>query len=117
MNSRRTIFFVSTILVAASAAFLVWPRAAMTQQGQSPQKQQTPTIDEYQPKSTLVTKEHRIERAKSPFIVIHSHPWNPTPEEVARLVREIDTINLRVKWNLRGGTGEQQKNTVEAIKG
>src|SRR5213592_3139809 len=66
MNSRRTIFFVSTILVAASAAFLVWPRAAMTQQGQSPQKQQTPTIDEYQPKSTLVTKEHKIERAKFP---------------------------------------------------
>src|SRR5436190_19200998 len=117
MNSRRTIFFVSTILVAASAAFLVWPRAAMTHQDQSPRRQQTPTIDEYQPKSTLVTKEHKIERAKFPFIDIHSHHWNPTPEEVDRLVREMDTINLRVMVNLSGGTGEQLKNTVAMLKG
>src|SRR5207245_7833627 len=116
MNSRRTSFFVSAIFVAASAAFLVWPRAAMTQQGQSPQKQQTPTIDEYQPKSTLVTKEHRVERAKFPFIDIHSHHWNPTPEEVDRLVREMDTINLRVMVNPSGRTGEQLKNTVAAMK-
>src|SRR5437879_10914711 len=116
MNSRRTIFFVSTILVAASAAFLVWPRAAMTQQGQSPQKQQTPTIDEYQPKSTLVTKEHKIERAKFPFIDIHSHTWNPKPEEVERLVKEMDTIKLRVMVNLSGGTEGRLQRTVAATK-
>src|SRR6266481_1330478 len=113
MNSRRTILLVSTIFVVASAAFIVWPRAAMTQQGQSPQKQQTPTIDEYQPKSTLVTKEHKIERAKFPFIDIHSHHWNPTPEEVDRLVKEMDTINLRVMVNLSGGTGERLEQDVK----
>src|SRR5258707_7858053 len=117
MNSRRTILLFSTIFVVASAAFIVWPRAAMTQQGQSPQKQQTPTIDEYQPKSTLVTKEHKIERAKFPFVDSHSHHWNPTREEVDRLVKEMDTINLRVMVNLSGGTGEQLKNTVAAMKG
>ena len=117
MNSRRTILFVSTILAAASAAFIVWPCAATAQQGQSPQKQQTPTIDEYQPKATLVTKEHKIERAKFPFIDIHSHHWNPTTEEVDRLVKEMDTINLRVMVNLSGGTGEQLKNTVAVMKG
>src|SRR5438270_7255343 len=88
MNSRRTIIFVFIILVASLAALIVWPRAAMKHLDQAPQKQQTPTIDEYQPKSTLVTKEHRVERAKFPFIDIHSHHWNPTPEEVDRLVRE-----------------------------
>src|SRR3989440_1832214 len=117
MNSRRTILFVLIILVASFAALIVWPRAAMTHQDQSPRRQQTPTIDEYQPKSTLVTKEHKIERAKFPFIDIHSHHWNPTPEEVDRLVREMDTINLRVMVNLSGGTGEQLKNTVTAMKG
>src|SRR3989454_4963689 len=117
MNSRRTIFFVSTILVAASAAFLVWPRAAMTQQGQSPQKQQTPTIDDYQATSTLETKEQEIECAKCPFIDIHSHHWNPTPGEVDQLVKEMDTINLRVMVNLSGGTGERLKRTVAAMKG
>jgi uncharacterized protein len=117
MKSRRTILFVSTILLAASAAFIIWPRAAMTEQSQSPQKQQTPTIDEYQPKSTLVTKEHKIERAEFPFIDIHSHHWNPTAEEVDRLVKEMDSINLRVMVNLSGGTGEQLKNTVAVMKG
>src|SRR5437879_4100716 len=117
MNSRRTILFVLIILVASFAALIVWPRAAMTHQDQAPQKQQTPTIDEYQPKSTLVTKEHKIERAKFPFIDIHSHHWNPTPGEVDRLVKEMDTINLRVMVNLSGGTGEQLKNTVAEMKG
>src|SRR6266852_5671135 len=117
MNSRRTTFFVSLIFVTTFAVFVVWPRAAVTQQDQSPLKQQTPTIDEYQPKSTLVTKEHKIERAKFPFIDIHSHHWNPTPEEVDRLVKEMDTINLRVMVNLSGGTGERLQRTVAAMKG
>src|SRR6266852_4294687 len=67
--------------------------------------------------STLVTKEHKIERAKFPFIDIHSHHWNPTREEVDRLVREMDTINLRVMVNLSGGTGERLKSTVAVMKG
>jgi len=109
MNSRQTITFFTIILVAILAAFIVWPRVAMTQQDEAPQKkQQTPTIDEYQPKSTLVTKEHKIDRAKFPFIDIHSHHWNPTPEEVDRLVKEMDAINLRVMVNLSGG--EREKN-------
>src|SRR6202171_5743982 len=92
MNSWRTIIFFTIILVAIFSAFVVWPRAAMTHQDEAPQKkQQTPTIDEYQPKSTLVTKEHKLERAKFPFIDIHSHHWNPTPEEVDRLPTEMET--------------------------
>src|SRR5258708_30523559 len=79
--------------------------------------QQTPTIDAYQPKSTLVTKEHKIERAKFPFVDIHSHHWNPTPEEVVRLVKEMDTINLRVMVKVSGGTGEELKKTVGVMKG
>src|SRR2546423_5090158 len=94
MNSRRTITFFFVILVDIFAALMVWPRAAMTRQDQARQNQQTPTIDEYQPKSTLVTKEHKIERAKFPFIDIHSHHWNPTAEEVDRLVQEIGTTKL-----------------------
>jgi len=72
MNSRQTIKLFSVVLIALSAAFVAfigWPRAAMTQQT-SQKSQATPTIDEYQPKSTLVIKEHKIERAKFPFIDI-----------------------------------------------
>jgi predicted TIM-barrel fold metal-dependent hydrolase len=118
MNSRQTIKLFSVVFVAALVALLVWPRAAMTQRDNAPQKkEQTPTIDEYQPKSTLVTKEHKIERAKFPFIDIHSHHWNPSAEEVDRLAREMDTINLRVMVNLSGGTGEELKKTVAVMKG
>src|SRR5882762_721816 len=119
MNSRQTIKWFSAIFIAfiaAALAFIGWPRAAMTQQT-SQKSQATPTIDEYQPKSTLVTKEHKVERAKFPFIDIHSHHWNPTAAEVDQLVKEMDTINLRVMVNLSGGTGEQLKNTVAVMKG
>ena len=82
MNSRQTIKLFFVFIVAAAVAFIGWPHAAMTQQ------QQSPTIDEYQPKSTLITREHKIERAKFPFIDIHSHHWNPTAAEVDQLVKE-----------------------------
>src|SRR5258706_10528063 len=117
MNFRRIAIFFSFVFVVLFAAAITSPRAAVRQQDEAPKKRQTPTIDEYQPKSTLVTKEHKVERAKFPFIDIHSHHWNPTAAEVDQLVKEMDTINLRVMVNLSGGTGEQLKNTVAVMKG
>jgi uncharacterized protein len=78
---------------------------------------QSLSIEEYEPKSTLVTKEHKIERAKFPFVDIHSHHNNPTPEYVDKLIKEMDSINMRVMVNLSGGTGERLKQTVAAMKG
>src|SRR5258705_5888518 len=109
MKFWRTILALVSMLGAGSA--LLWPRIARTQQSQ-----RVPTIEEYNPKSTLVTKEHKPERAKFPFIDIHSHHWNPTPEHVDQLVREMDTINLRVLVNLSGGTGGEAKKTVASMK-
>jgi len=77
----------------------------------------TLTIEEYEPKSTLVTKEHKIDRAKFPFVDIHSHHNNPSPEYVDKLVKEMDSINMRVMVNLSGGTGERLKQTVINMKG
>src|SRR6185369_4949005 len=76
-----------------------------------------PTIEEYQPKSGLVTPEHLVGRAKYPFVDIHSHHWNPTAEHVDQVVKEMDTINMRVLVNLSGGTGEDLKKTVAVMKG
>ena len=90
MKSWRIITFLAIIFVSICGSFLLWPRAAMTQQ----QAQPSLTIEEYQPKSTLVVKEHKIERAKFPFIDIHSHHWEVTPEYVDKLVKEMDSINL-----------------------
>src|SRR5215467_9171492 len=102
---------ISVVLLART------PTAAPRQDQSAKKYSQTPTIEEYQPTSTLVTKEHKIERAKFPFVDIHSHHWNPTAEDVDRLVREMDTINLRVMVNLSGGTSEQLRRTVATMKG
>src|SRR5712692_3590094 len=113
MKSWRTIAFLASVFTCICGSLLLWPRAAMTQQ----QAQPSLTIEEYQPKSTLVVKEHKIERAKFPFIDIHSHHWNPTPAHVDELIKGMDSINLRVLVNLSGGTGEQLRQTVAAMKG
>jgi predicted TIM-barrel fold metal-dependent hydrolase len=118
MRLRRAATLLTFLLAALCTLLFARARAAKAQQDQAAKKnQQTPTIEEYQPKSTLVTKEHKIERAKFPFIDIHSHHANPTQEHVDQLVKEMDTINLRVMVNLSGGTGEQLRQTVATMKG
>src|SRR6202166_2451729 len=115
MKSLRTIGAFAGVPLFAFFLWAIGPRVARSQQSST--SQQTPTIEEYQPKSTLVTKEHKLERAKYPFIDIHSHHWNPTPQHVDQLVKEMDTINLRVLVNLSGGTGEELRKTVATMKG
>ncbi len=75
------------------------------------------SIEEYEPRSTLITRQHLVPRASYPFIDVHSHHSNLSPEYVDRLVREMDSINLRVLVNLSGGSGERLKQTVAAMKG
>jgi predicted TIM-barrel fold metal-dependent hydrolase len=117
MRLRRTVTVLAFFLPALCTLLFAWTRVGKAQEQAAKKNQQTPTIEEYQPKSTLVTTEHKIERAKFPFIDIHSHHWNPTPEHVDQLVKEMDTINLRVMVNLSGGTGEQLRQTVATMKG
>jgi predicted TIM-barrel fold metal-dependent hydrolase len=119
MTFYRSSLSIAGLIVGAVAVLLVWQPVSLAQQQTSgtQKEQHVPTIEEYQPKSTLVVKEHKVERAKFPFIDIHSHHWNPTKEEVQKLVKEMDTINLQVMVNLSGGTGEELKKTVAAMKG
>jgi predicted TIM-barrel fold metal-dependent hydrolase len=78
---------------------------------------QSLTIEEYEPKSTLTVPEHKVPRARFPLIDIHSHQTNLTPEKLDKLIKEMDSINLRVMVNLSGGTGERLKQTVAIMKG
>lgn len=75
------------------------------------------TFEEYEPKSTLKVPEHLVPRSKFPFIDIHSHHSDMSPEYVDKLVKEMDSINLQVMVNLSGGTGERLKQVVKAMKG
>jgi predicted TIM-barrel fold metal-dependent hydrolase len=117
MNFRRGTAFILSIATIVIAGVLASRRPVHAQPQDVPRSQQTLTIEEYDPKSTLVVPEHKLDRAKFPFVDIHSHHWNPTPAEVDRLVKEMDSINLQVMVNLSGQTGTALKRTVDVMKG
>jgi predicted TIM-barrel fold metal-dependent hydrolase len=65
------------------------------------------SLEEYDPKSTLVVPEHPVLKAKFPFIDAHHHPRLRSPEEVEQLIRDMDNINMRVMVNLTAGQGDR----------
>ena len=77
---------------------------------------QTMSIEEYEPRSTLVVPQHIVKRARYPFIDVHNHQRRlRTREDVERLVGEMDRINMRVMVNLSGGSGERLRRGIELL--
>lgn len=74
---------------------------------------QTVTFEEYDPPSTLKVPEHPLNRAKFPFIDIHSHQWRMGERDLDALAAEMDGINMGLMVNLSGGSG---KSIVDAMK-
>ncbi len=68
----------------------------------------TMSFEEYEPKSTLVVPAHPVQRSRFPFIDVHSHQRTSrmTPEDVTKLVADMDSLNMGVMVNLSGGSGE-----------
>jgi predicted TIM-barrel fold metal-dependent hydrolase len=76
------------------------------------------SVEEYEPKSTLVVPGHEITRAKYPFIDVHNHQDTDLSEAaVAKLVRDMDALNMRVMVNLSGGQGETFVRGLKNLKG
>ncbi len=79
---------------------------------------QTMSIEDYEPKSTLVVPQHLLTRAKYPFIDVHNHQDSRMPEgELKQLVTDMDRIHLRIMINLSGGYGDELKEGVANMKG
>jgi predicted TIM-barrel fold metal-dependent hydrolase len=79
---------------------------------------QTMSIEEYEPKSTLVVPQHPKTRAKYPVIDVHNHQERcQTQQCVDKLVSDMDSLNLRVMVNLSGGYGDRFKRNLDALKG
>src|SRR5918993_1678980 len=53
-----------------------------------------PSILDYRPRSTLVTAEHKVPKAKFPVIDIHSHQGQLNQESMKRLIETMDPLNL-----------------------
>jgi predicted TIM-barrel fold metal-dependent hydrolase len=78
---------------------------------------QSLTVEEYEPKSTLVVAERPVPRAKYPVIDVHSHHGNSSLQRLGQIIAEMDELNLGVLINLSGGSGERLKKMVEAMRG
>jgi predicted TIM-barrel fold metal-dependent hydrolase len=77
---------------------------------------QSVTIEEYEPRSLLVVPQHPVKRARHPFIDVHNHQRGGPPEQVDKLVKQMDGLNMRIMVNLSGGYGDRLKQTIGALK-
>lgn len=79
---------------------------------------QSLSVEQWQPRSTLVVERNLVPRAKFPVVDVHSHHRTSTPaERLDAIVEEMDALNLAVLVNLSGGYGERLRTTVANFRG
>ena len=108
-----------TTFAAWAIGAALWPQASSAQ---APTPVPTPaismSIEDYDPKSTLVVPEHPVTRAKFPFIDVHNHQdRGQSASDVQRLVQDMDSLNMRVMVNLSGGSGEELARGLANLNG
>ena len=59
-------------------------------------------FENYNPPSSLVVEEHPLRRAKFPFIDIHNHQYNMPTQDIPALLKQMDSLNMKVMVNLSG---------------
>ncbi len=74
------------------------------------------SFEDYNPKSTLVVPGNSVNKAKYPFIDIHSHQSRMGSQDLSGLIKDMDKINMGIMINLSGGSGERLKQALENVK-
>jgi predicted TIM-barrel fold metal-dependent hydrolase len=74
-------------------------------------------FEKYDPVSTLVVPGKIVKRAKFPFIDVHNHQWDMPNQNLSSLVKDMDSLNMKVMVNLSGGSGENIKKGIANVKG
>ena len=59
-------------------------------------------FEKYEPTSTLVVSEHKLTKAKFPFIDVHNHQFSMPAQDIQALLKEMDQLNMKVMVNLSG---------------
>ena len=72
-------------------------------------------IEEYSPVSTLKVPEHTLTRAKFPFIDVHNHQFTMPVQNLDKLVKEMDELNMKVMVNLSGFRGKYLEWSLENV--
>lgn len=73
-------------------------------------------FEKYDPVSTLVVPEHKLTRAKFPFIDVHNHQWNMRSQNLPALVQQMDALNMAVMINLSGRSGDYLNQCIANVK-
>lgn len=73
-------------------------------------------FEEYNPVSTLVVPENPVQRARYPVVDIHSHHYNMPTQDLSKVVRAMDTLNLAVLVNLSGGFADFLQLSVKNVR-
>ncbi len=76
-------------------------------------------FEDYDPPSTLVVPEHKLTKAKFPFIDVHNHQFNMTSQDLNTLTKEMDKLNMAVMVNLSGrgrGSSDHLEKSLENVK-
>jgi uncharacterized protein len=75
-------------------------------------------FEEYNPPSTLVVPEHPTTKAKYPFIDVHNHQFGMPTQDLSKLVKDMDKLNMAVMVNLSGrgrGSDEHLRNSLNNV--
>jgi len=73
-------------------------------------------FESYNPPSTLVVPEHKVTRAKYPFIDVHNHQFDMPEKDLGILIKDMDRLNMQVLVNLSGESGNRIRKSVANIK-
>ena len=63
-------------------------------------------VEEYTPVSTLNVPEHLLTKSKFPFIDVHNHQFTMPVQNLDKLVKDMDDLNMAVMVNLSGFRGK-----------
>ena len=69
------------------------------------QSQEKMDFEKYNPTSTLVVPEHKVTKARFPFIDVHNHHESMPSMNLSTLTKEMDKLNMAVMVNLSGRSG------------
>jgi uncharacterized protein len=77
-----------------------------------------PSIVDYRPRSTLVTIEHKVPKAKFPAIDFHGHPTSQlsSAEGLEQLGNDLDAIGVRVIVAANNVSGETLKQQLALVR-
>lgn len=72
-------------------------------------------LKDYAPRSSIITQETFVEKAKYPSIDCHVHNETNTPQEIDQWVRTMDEVGIETSLILTGAIGDDFKKLTESF--